>query len=64
MNNQAQPGPLGDFQSKLTEAVREGLEHGFFELHLTCEIVKDRKRQVLVHSGRMFKFIIPESDCA
>ena len=37
----------------------DGLRHGFFECTITCEIVKDRKRRLLVKAGKSEQFTIP-----
>ena len=36
----------------------DGLRHGFFECTITCEIVKDRKRRLLVKAGKSEQFTI------
>jgi hypothetical protein len=36
----------------------DGLRHGFFEVTITCEIVKDRKRRLVVKAGKSEQFTI------
>ena len=36
----------------------DGLRHGFFEFSITCEIVKDRKRRLIVKAGKSEQFTI------
>jgi hypothetical protein len=36
----------------------DGLRHGFFEFTITCEIVKDRKRRLIVRAGKSEQFTI------
>ena len=45
---------------KLESEVRKGLAHGFFELSVTCEVIKEGRRRLTIRSGRSFQFIIPE----
>jgi hypothetical protein len=40
----------------------DGLRHGFFECTITCEIVKDRKRRLLVKAGKSEQFTIPADE--
>jgi hypothetical protein len=40
----------------------DGLRHGFFELTITCELVKDRKRRLVVKSGKSEQFTIPPDE--
>ena len=39
-----------------------GLQHGFFELTVKGEIVKERKRRLIVQSGTSHQFTIPEEE--
>lgn len=43
-------------------AVREGLEHGFFEFSITCEVIKDGKRRLTIKAGKSYQFVIPEQE--
>ena len=36
----------------------DGLRHGFFELTVSCEIVKDHKRRLIVKAGKSEQFTI------
>ena len=47
---------------KLVDEVREGLRHGFFDLSITCELVKDRKRRLMVKAGKSHQFTISEDE--
>jgi hypothetical protein len=40
----------------------DGLRHGFFECSITCEVGKDRRRDLVVRAGKNHKFTIPEDD--
>ncbi len=37
----------------------DGLRHGFFEFTIRCEVVKDRKRRLVVTTGKSEQFTIP-----
>lgn len=55
-------GALADALSKLTEEVRDGLRHGFFQFEVTCEVMKGRKRRLTIKAGKSHQFIIGEEE--
>jgi hypothetical protein len=48
--------------ARLQEIVLDGLKHGFFDCVITCELVKDRKRRVVIKAGKSHQFTIREED--
>jgi hypothetical protein len=36
---------------RLESEVREGLEHGFFDFSITCDVIKDGKRRLTIKAG-------------
>ena len=48
--------------SRLQEILMDGLRHGFFSCRVTCELVKDRKRRVVIEAGKSHQFTIREED--
>ena len=40
----------------------DGLRHGFFKFTITCELVKDRKRRLVVTTGKSDQFTIPANE--
>ena len=40
----------------------DGLRHGFCEFTITCELVKDRKRRLVVTTGKSAQFTIPADE--
>jgi hypothetical protein len=46
----------------LQEIVLDGLRHGFFDCVITSEVVKDRKRRVVISAGKSHQFTIEEED--
>ena len=53
-------GQAGEAMCALLDVVSDGLRHGFFDIGLTCEMVRDGKRVFTIHAGKMFRFTIPE----
>lgn len=60
--NSACTGELHRALEKLELEVRAGLLHGFFELEVAGEVIKDRKRRLVIRAGKSFQFIIPEHE--
>lgn len=47
---------------KLIEEVRSGVEHGFFEYSVRCEIVNGRKRCLVIRAGKSHRYVIGEEE--
>lgn len=47
---------------RLWEIVDEGLQHGFFDCKIKCEIIKEGKRRLIIKAGKSHQFIISEED--
>jgi len=62
MNITANNGELARALDYVRDQIVDGLRHGFFECTITCEIVKDRKRRVLVKAGKSEQFTIPAGE--
>jgi hypothetical protein len=48
--------------ARLEELVLDGLRHGFFDCVITCEMVNERKRRVVIKAGKSHQFTIREED--
>jgi hypothetical protein len=55
-------GTLADAINKLSEVVRDGLRHGFFECKVTSEILNGRKRGLTIRAGKSHRFVIEEEE--
>lgn len=55
-------GALAMALSKLSEEIRDGLRHGFFQLEVTCELMNGRKRRLTIKTGKSHQFIIGEKE--
>jgi hypothetical protein len=47
---------------KLESEIRDGLRHGFFEVFVSCEVIKDGKRRLIIRAGKSYVFVIPEEE--
>jgi hypothetical protein len=55
-------GQIREALDRLEGLVLDGLQHGFFDFTITCEIVSGAKRQLVIRAGKSHKFTIPESE--
>ncbi len=55
-------GELRKALDRLEQEIIGGLEHGFFECQVSCQLVKDRKRQLTIKAGKSHHFVIPEDE--
>lgn len=44
----------------LIDKFSDGLEHGFFDISLSCEMTQARKRLLVINAGKKYLFTIPE----
>jgi len=47
---------------KLLDELLCGLQHGFFEIAITCEVVKSGKRRLTLKAGKSYQFTIEEDE--
>jgi hypothetical protein len=62
LSQRAKGGQVREALDQLEGLIVDGLKHGFFELSMACEVIKERKRQLLIKSGKSHKFTIPEEE--
>jgi hypothetical protein len=65
------PKPIEDVGPETKKALQRceeeilgGLKHGFFEFAISCEIVRGKKRWLVLKAGRSYCFVIPEEEIA
>ena len=46
----------------LKQVVLDGLQHGFFDYSIACEIGNGGKRHLVIRAGKSHKFTIPEDE--
>ena len=60
-NRTSEPGgasQVRDALDHIEEVVVDGLRHGFFQCTIKGEVVKDKKRVLLIEAGKSEKFTI------
>lgn len=53
---------LNQAMDRLSREVIDGLQHGFFELTVSCEIVNGKKRGLTIKAGKNHRYTIPEDE--
>jgi hypothetical protein len=48
--------------AKIEAEVRDGLNHGHFDLGISCRITNSGKRELVVKAGKNYRFLIPENE--
>jgi hypothetical protein len=43
--------------------IREGIRHGHFECIVTCEVIGQERRRLILKAGKSYQFLIPKEDC-
>lgn len=56
-------GVLAEALAKIQKLFIDGLQHGFFEFSITCVVVKGEKRQIIIHAGKSYQYVIPSEEC-
>ncbi len=55
-------GQLGQAMRMLQQVIHDGLQHGFFEYGVTCELIPGRKRRLVIKAGTSHQFTILEDE--
>jgi hypothetical protein len=43
--------------------IHAGLRHGYFEYTLSCEVIGQGRRRLLLRAGKHYQFLIPADEC-
>ena len=54
-------GQIREVLDHLEWIIVEGLNHGFFDCSITCEVTSGDKRHLVIRGGKSHKFTIPEA---
>jgi hypothetical protein len=49
--------------ARIIAEIHAGLRHGYFEYTLTCEVLGQGRRRLVLHAGKSYQFLIPADDC-
>ena len=60
----SRPAPAVDRAlNRVMAEIQDGLQHGFFEFTLVCEVVGQQRRRLTLRAGKSYQFVIPEDEC-
>ena len=48
---------------RIEAEIVDGLRHGYFDFRLTCEVIGQGRRRLLLRVGKTHQFVIPACDC-
>jgi hypothetical protein len=48
---------------RIVAEIVDGLRHGYFDYHLTCEVIGQGRRRLILHAGKSHQFVISQADC-
>jgi hypothetical protein len=66
VNSQPNPecaGVINQALHRVVGEIHDGLHHGYFEFTISCEIVGQERRQLVLHAGKSYRFLIPKGEC-
>ena len=43
--------------------IYEGVRHGYFECIVTCEVIGQERRRLILKAGKSYQFLIPQEEC-
>jgi hypothetical protein len=49
--------------ARIIAEIHAGLRHGYFEYTLTCEVISQGDRRLVLHAGKNYQFVIPAAEC-
>ena len=49
--------------TRLLAELYAGLQHGYFEYSITCEVIGQSRRRLTIHAGKAYQFMIPFDEC-
>jgi hypothetical protein len=48
---------------RIVAEITDGLRHGYFEFRVTCEVIGQGRRRLVLHSGKSYQLVIPSGEC-
>ena len=57
------PAGLHAAVQRVLNEIGTGLQHGYFEYTLTCEIVNQGKRKLVLRAGKHYQFLVAAEEC-
>jgi hypothetical protein len=48
---------------RIVAEITAGLRHGYFDLRVTCEVIGQDRRRLVLHAGKTYRFVLAAADC-
>ena len=58
------PAPVDQALRRIFHEIQDGLRHGYFEFTVTCEVISQERRRLILQAGKSYQFVIRKEDCA
>jgi hypothetical protein len=57
------PATIDQALQKIVSEILAGIDHGFFEFTVSCEIVNGGRRRLTLRAGKSYQFLLPKEEC-
>jgi hypothetical protein len=54
---------LDEALQRIVVEIHSGLRHGYFDYSLTCEVIGQGRRRLVLHAGKNYQFVLAAEDC-
>jgi hypothetical protein len=48
---------------RVVAEILDGLRHGYFEVTVSCEVIAQGRRRLVLRAGKSYQFVVPPDDC-
>lgn len=48
---------------RIVAEIVDGLRHGYFDFRVTCELIAQGRRQLVLHAGKSYRFVLTAEEC-
>ena len=48
---------------RIVAEIVDGLRHGHFDCRVTCDVVAQGRRRLVLHAGKSYQFLLTAEDC-
>ena len=49
---------------RIVSEIQSGLRHGYFDFTVTCELIGQGRRRLVLRAGKHYQFVIAADECA
>ena len=48
---------------RIAAEIVDGLRHGYFDFRVTCEMIGQGRRRLVLHAGKSYMFVLAAEEC-